>query len=51
MQKHGAERRRQWRKLQIGIDAQNMQIRSICVTSNNIGFVQQRHTQEIVNTF
>ena len=33
--KHGAERRRQWRKLHIGIDAQTLQIRAICVTSNN----------------
>ena len=34
--KHGAEYRRQWRKLHIGIDAHTMQIRTICVTSNNI---------------
>ena len=34
--KHGAEYRRQWRKLHIGIDADTLQIRAICVTSNNI---------------
>jgi len=34
--KHGAERRRQWRKLHIGIDAHTLQIRAICVTSNNV---------------
>lgn len=32
---HGPERRRQWRKLHIGIDAQTLQVRAICVTSNN----------------
>jgi hypothetical protein len=36
MQKHGSERRRQWRKLHIGIDAQTLQIRAICVTSNDV---------------
>lgn len=34
--KHGAERRRQWRKLHIDIDAQTLQIRAIFVTSNNV---------------
>lgn len=34
--KHGPERRRQWRKLHIGIDARTLQIRAICVTSNNV---------------
>lgn len=34
--KHGPERRRQWRKLHIGIDAETLQIRAICVTSNNV---------------
>ncbi len=34
--KHGYERRRQWRKLHIGIDAKTLQIRAICVTSNNV---------------
>ena len=33
--KHGPERHRQWRKLHIGIDAQTLQIRAICVTSSN----------------
>jgi hypothetical protein len=35
-QKHGPERRRQWRKLHIGIDAQTLQVRAICVTTNNV---------------
>ena len=34
--KYGAEYRRQWRKLHIGIDADTLQIRAICVTSNNV---------------
>ena len=34
--KHGPERRRQWRKLHIGIDAQTLQVRAICITSNNV---------------
>jgi IS5 family transposase len=34
--KHGAEYRRQWRKLHIRIDADTLQIRAICVTSNNV---------------
>ncbi len=34
--KHGAEYRRQWRKLHIGIDADTLQIRAICVTSHNV---------------
>ncbi|MDR0213200.1 MAG: IS5 family transposase, partial [Comamonas sp.] len=34
--KHGAERRRQWRKLHIGIDAHTLQVRAICVTSNDV---------------
>lgn len=33
--KHGAERRRQWRKLHVGIDAQTMQTQANCVTLNN----------------
>ncbi|EHN67122.1 Transposase DDE domain [Comamonas testosteroni] len=36
VQKHGAERRRQRRNLHIGIDAQTLQVRAICVTSNNV---------------
>ena len=35
--KHGAERRRQWRKVHLGIDAENMQIRAIVVTTNEVG--------------
>ena len=34
--KHGPERRRQWRKLHIGIDAQTLQVRAICVTTNHV---------------
>lgn len=34
--KHGPGRRRQWRKLHMGMDAQTLQIRAICVTSNNV---------------
>ena len=37
--KHGAQYCRQWRKLRIGIDAHTMQIRVVCVTSNNISDV------------
>ncbi len=35
--KHGAEYRRQWRKVHLGIDAQTMEIRAIEVTSNSVG--------------
>ena len=35
--KHGAERRRQWRKVHLGIDAQTLQIRAIVVTTNEVG--------------
>lgn len=35
--KHGAERRRQWRKVHLGIDAQTMQIRAMVVTTNEVG--------------
>ena len=35
--KHGAERRRQWRKVHLGIDADTLQIRSIVVTTNEVG--------------
>ena len=35
--KHGAERRRQWRKVHLGIDAENMQIRAMVVTTNEVG--------------
>ena len=34
--KHGPERCRQWRKLHISIDAQVLQVRAICATSNNV---------------
>ena len=34
--KHGAEYRRQWRKLHIGIDAKTLQIRAIQLTTNNV---------------
>lgn len=34
--KHGVERRHQWCKLHIGIDAQTFQLQVICVTSNNV---------------
>ena len=35
--KHGAEYRREWRKVHLGIDAQTLEIRAIEVTSNAIG--------------
>ena len=35
--KHGAEYRRQWRKLHIGIDAETLQVRAMLVTSSRIG--------------
>jgi hypothetical protein len=35
--KHGADYRRQWRKVHLGIDSQSMEIRAIEVTSNSIG--------------
>ena len=35
--KHGAERRRQWRKVHLGIDAATLQIRAIVVTTNEVG--------------
>lgn len=38
--KHGAEYRRQWRKVHLGIDAETLEIRAIEVTSNRIGDVQ-----------
>lgn len=34
--KHAAERRRPWRKLHIGIDAQTRQVRAICISSNHV---------------
>lgn len=35
--KHGKDKRRQWRKIHIGIDADTGQIRAVSVTTNNIG--------------
>ena len=35
--KHGADYRRQWRKVHLGIDAQTLEIRAIEVTDNRIG--------------
>lgn len=35
--KHGAEYRRQWRKVHLGIDAQTLEIRAIEVTNNSVG--------------
>ena len=34
--KHGAEYRRQWRKLHIGIDTETIQIRAVQLTANNV---------------
>jgi hypothetical protein len=38
--KHGAEYRRQWRKIHLGIDAETLEIRAIEVTSNKLGDAQ-----------
>ena len=35
--KHGADYRRQWRKVHLGIDAETLEIRAIEVTSNAVG--------------
>jgi hypothetical protein len=35
--KHGADYRRQWRKVHLGIDAQTLEIRAIEITANSIG--------------
>jgi hypothetical protein len=35
--KQGAEYRRQWRKVHLGIDAQTLEIRAIEVTDNSVG--------------
>jgi hypothetical protein len=35
--KHGADYRRQWRKVHLGIDAETFQIRAVLVTDNSIG--------------
>jgi len=38
--KHGAEYRRQWLKVHLGIDAETLEIRAIEVTSNRVGDAQ-----------
>jgi len=38
--KHGADYRRQWRKVHLGIDAETLEIRAIEVTSNAVGDAQ-----------
>lgn len=55
--KYGAERRRQWRQLHIGIDAKTLEIRAICVTSNNVsdasvmqGLLQQLPEDEVLHS-
>ena len=35
--KHGTERRRQWRKGHLGMDAETLQLRAIVVTTNEVG--------------
>lgn len=35
--KHGKEKRRQWRKVHIGIDAETGQVRAVGVTTNSVG--------------
>jgi len=37
VKKHGADYRRQWRKLHLGIDAQTLEIRAMEVTDNRTG--------------
>lgn len=37
MKKHGADYRRQWRKLCLGVDAQTLEIRAMEVTGNRTG--------------
>ncbi len=56
--KHGAERCRQWRKVHLGIDAENMQIRAMVVTTNEAGdspvaagLLRQIPSHEIVASF
>lgn len=38
--KYGAEHRRQWRKLHLGIDTETLSIRAIEVSSNRLGDAQ-----------
>lgn len=35
--KHGAEYRRQWRKVHLGVDAHTLEIRAIEITDNSVG--------------
>ncbi len=35
--KHGADYRRQWRKIHVGIDAQTLEIRAVELTGNQVG--------------
>lgn len=35
--KHGADYRRQWRKVHLGIDAQTLEVRAIEITANSVG--------------
>lgn len=35
--KHGADYRREWRKVHLGIDAETLEIRAVEITSNGIG--------------
>ena len=37
IRKHGADYRRQWHKVHVGVDAQTLEIRAIEVTYNAIG--------------
>ncbi len=37
VRKHGASRRRQWRKIHSGIDAETLEVRAVEMTSNRIG--------------
>lgn len=37
VRKHGASRRRQWRKIHAGVDADTLEVRAVEVTSNRIG--------------
>ena len=48
VRKHGASRRRQWRKIHIGIDADTLEVRAVEITSNRIGDVEpaKRHRFE-----
>lgn len=40
--KHGAEYRRQWHKVHLGIDAQTLEIRSVEVSDNSVGDAPMR---------